>query len=142
MAEEKTKDQLLEKSYYKAEIGIGPRRPYKKIRKHDEEVNEEIGKGTYVIIAIHESRDVKGYMLAVVVDIDDNESWWSLSTTFIVEIIGVSSDSMLEEISHLRTAIYEPKYHSWGNKRSIVEIGKKNWDKYQINPATPDIFGE
>lgn len=132
MAEEKSKDEMIEDAALKVEFGYNKHpspRKYKKEQPWDEDWEKTVTVGTKVIVRVGDSRDVAGYMLAEVVDIDDTERYWSTRSTFIVRILEVSNDALKDHIGHLRVTEVERKY-SWGGGRYIVEIGKGNWANY------------
>lgn len=134
MAEEKTKEDLLEKAAIQTEFGYekypSPRK-YKKKHQMDKDWSFEIGVGTKVIMCVYKDRkDVIGYALGEVVDMDDSLEYWDARTLFIVKVMDVSNPAIQDTIGHLRTAKIADRSYWFDGNRAIVDVGKGEWSNY------------
>jgi hypothetical protein len=136
VGEEYTYVQLVDQAHYdehiREKIKYYPARKYKKVHNTSSDENKEVGSGTRVIAeALGSGSTILGYLLCVVIDIQDDHSFWSENTKFILQAIDASSESMMPEVGRIRSA--SMKNRGWClEKLSIVEIGKENWEDYKI----------
>lgn len=136
MAKEKTYTQLVDEAHYKSHLDLAipvhGSKKYKKEGKHKSETDKFIGtelRSGSRIIAVESRNKNPIYMLCTVIDFQEAHSrWWGDRTELIVQVNKVSQDSRSDQIERLRTV---STFKGWGFLgMELVEIGKRNWDKY------------
>jgi hypothetical protein len=132
---DKTYTQLVDEQHLRSHTE--PERPWPAAKKYkssryegdDNLDDKEIGVGTRVIVRVTGvSQSVLGYMLGTVIDTEDESTFWSARTIFIIEVNEVSNPKLNHHLNRLRCASGERDIFSRGHK--IVEVGKANWSKY------------